>query len=284
MFDYHLHTPFCRHAEGRMEQYVGEALARGLQEICFTPHIPLPGFPRGPEGLRMEPQDAEPYFREIERLRAGYPQLSILCGVEADFYDGFEKHVEEFLGLYPLDLVLMSVHFVRDWPGENWVFGFDFPDRPLAAVYHDYFQALKRGIQSGLYDAVAHLDLIRQAGHPVLATNSGDVEEVLALAARAGMSLEINTSGMRRSWRLPYPLPEILPLAVAQGLPVITGSDAHQPHLVGHGFAEVDEWIAGVPGLQRVRYRARHPVVLRAKATDARPEDPCLAAAAQAKR
>jgi histidinol phosphatase-like PHP family hydrolase len=98
------------------------------------------------------------------------------------------------------------------------------------------------------------------------------------------MSLEINTSGMRRSWRLPYPLPEILPLAVAQGLPVITGSDAHQAHLVGHGFAEVHEWIVGVPGLQRVRYRARHPVVLRAKATDARPEDPCLAAAAQAKR
>ena len=178
-----------------MEQYVSEALARGLQEICFTPHIPLPGFARGPEGLRMEPRDAERYFREIERLRARYPQLSILCGVEADFYDGFEKSVEEFLGSYPLDLVLMSVHFVRDWPGENWVFGFDFPDRPLAAVYHDYFQALKRGIASGLYDAVAHLDLIRQPGHPVLATNSGDVEEVLALAARAGMSLEINTAG-----------------------------------------------------------------------------------------
>jgi len=257
MFDYHLHTPYCRHAVGRMEQYVEEGLARGLEELCFTPHIPLPGFTRGPDGLRMQPQDADLYFREIERLRTRYPDLSILCGIEADFYDGLEKTVEEFLGRYPLDLVLLSVHFVRDWPGENWVFDFDFKGRTLAAIYHDYFEALKRGINSGLYDAVAHLDLIRQPGHPVLATNAGDVAEVLSLAARAGMCLEINTSGMRRSWKKPYPLPEILPLAARFGVPVITGSDAHEPHLVGYGFEEVHEWIAGVPGLRRARYRGR---------------------------
>lgn len=260
MFDYHLHTQYCRHAAGRMEQYVAEALAGGLREICFTPHIPLPGFPRGPEGLRMQPEDAERYFREIERLRAGYPQLSILCGVEADYYDGFERTVEEFLGRHPLDLVLLSVHFVRDWPEENWIFG--VPDRPPAEVYHDYFEALKRGIATGLYDALAHLDLIRQPGHPVLDTNAEDVGQVLTLAVGAGMSLELNTSGMRRSWRLPYPLPDVLPLAAARGLPVITGSDAHEPHLVGSGFSEADRWIAACPGLRRVRYRGRQPFAL----------------------
>jgi histidinol-phosphatase (PHP family) len=275
MFDYHLHTPFCRHAVGRMEQYVEEALVRGLEELCFTPHIPLPGFARGPEGLRMEPEDADLYFREVERLRARFPEATILCGIEADFYDGMERSVEEFLGRYPLDLVLMSVHFVRDWPGENWVFDFDFPGRPLAAIYHDYFEALKRGIRSGLYDAVAHLDLIRQPGHPVLKTNAPDVEEVLSLAAQAGMSLEINTSGMRRSWGQPYPLPEILPLAARLEVPVITGSDAHEPRLVGYGFAEVRDWIAGVPGLRQVRYRGRRPIRLE-------PQESL--AAAQAKR
>jgi histidinol-phosphatase (PHP family) len=266
MFDYHMHTQFCRHAAGRMEQYAAQALASGLREICFTPHIPLPGFPRGPEGLRMESEDAPAYFREVERLRERYPRLSILCGVEADFYDGFEKAVEEFTGSFPLDLVLMSVHFVRDWPGENWLFDFDFPGRSLAEVYHDYFEALKRGIASGLYDALAHLDLIRQPSHPVLETNAEDLEEVLSLAGQAGMSLEINTSGMRRASRMPYPAPEILPLAAARGLSVITGSDAHEPQLVGYGFAEVDRWIAASPGLRRVRYRGR-----RAQAIQPRP-------------
>jgi histidinol-phosphatase (PHP family) len=270
MFDYHLHTPYCRHAAGRMEQYVEEALARGLEELCFTPHIPLPGFGRGPEGLRMEPADADLYFREIERLRAQYPDLSILCGVEADFYEGLEKAVEEFVSRYPLDLVLMSVHFLRDWPGENWVFDFAFPGKPLAAVYHEYFQALKRGIRTGLFDAVAHLDLIRQPGHPVLATNGQDVEEVLSLAALAGMCLEINTSGLRRSQRLTYPAPEVLPLAAAYGLPVITGSDAHEPHLVGHAFAEARDRIAEVPGLRQVRFRGRQAVDSGAKVPEAR--------------
>jgi len=264
MLDYHIHTPYCRHAAGRMEQYVREALARGLQEICFTPHIPLPGFARGPEGLRMDSGEEERYFREVERLRARYPQLSILCGVEADFYDGFERTVEEFLGRHPLDLVLLSVHFIRDWPEENWIFC--VPDRPQEEVYRDYFRAIERGIATGLYDALAHLDLIRQPGQPVLEANARDVERVLDAAARAGMSLEVNTSGMRRSWRLPYPLPDLLPLAAARGLPVVTGSDAHEPHLVGYGFPEVRAWIGACPGLRQVRYRGRRSLALEAAA------------------
>jgi histidinol-phosphatase (PHP family) len=72
------------------------------------------------------------------------------------------------------------------------------------------------------------------------------------------MSLEINTAGMRRSWKTPYPAPEILPLAAAHGLGVIAGSDAHEPQLVGYGFAEVDRWIAA-SGLRLVRYRGRRP-------------------------
>lgn len=261
MYDYHTHTPYCRHAQGSMEQYVEQAAAAGLREICFTPHIPLPGFERGAPWLRMAPEDAERYFRELERLRTleRFRGIEILCGIEADFYDGVEHYIEEFLRRYPFDLVLLSVHFVRDWPGESWVFEIDSLGKPLPQVYHEYFEALKRGIRTGLYDALAHLDLIRQPGLPVLAANAEDVAEVLELAAGAGMSLEINTSGMRRPLATPYPAPEILPLAAAQGVPVITGSDAHEPHLPGYGFVEAHRRIAEVPGLRCVRYRGRRP-------------------------
>jgi histidinol-phosphatase (PHP family) len=257
MRDYHLHTQFCQHAAGRMEQYVEAAIAAGLEEICFTPHIPLPAFPRGPSGMRMEPEDAERYFREVERLRERYRELTILCGIEADFYEGYERYVEQFLQRHPLDLVLMSVHFLRDWPGENRVFDYSFPGRPLAQVYRDYFEALKRGIRTGLFDGLAHLDLIKQPGHPVLETNAEDVAQVLELAAGAGMCLEINTAGLRRPLAEPYPAPAILPLAAASGVPVITGSDAHEPHLAGYAFSMVRDWIAELPDLQCVRYRRR---------------------------
>jgi len=69
--------------------------------------------------------------------------------------------------------------------------------------------------------------------------------------------MEINTAGMRRTQSAPYPAQGILPLAAAHGLPVITGSDAHEPHLVGFGFSEVRGWIEAVPGLRQARYRGR---------------------------
>ena len=258
MPDYHLHTPYCRHAEGAMEQYARQAVSLGLEEVCFTPHMPpVPGFARGPDWLRMAPDDMERYLRDLETVRSRHPSLRILCGIEADFYDGSEEKTGELLARYPFDLVLMSVHFLRDWPGDNWVFDFAGLRKPLPEVYHDYFSALKRGIRTGLYDAVAHLDLIRQPGHPVLAGSAQEVEETLALAAGAGMSLEINTGGMRRQLAQPYPTPEILQLASRLNMRVITGSDAHEPHLVGYGFDQVQGWIQGHPGLQAVRYRGR---------------------------
>ena len=117
MPDYHLHTPYCRHAQGGMELYARQAASLGLEEICFTPHMPMPGFGRGPDWLRMAGEDMERYLRDLENVRARHRELTILCGIEADFYDGYEKQVEELLARYPFELVLMSVHFLREWIG-----------------------------------------------------------------------------------------------------------------------------------------------------------------------
>ena len=148
------------------------------------------------------------------------------------------EKIEEFLARYPFDLVLMSVHFLRDWPGENWVFDFAGLGKPLPEVYHEYFSALKRGIRTGLYDAVAHLDLIRQPGHPVLANNARDVEEVLTLAGRGGH--EPGDQYRRDAPPAGTALPGTGDPAAGRhgsGMRVITGSDAHEPHLVGYGFS-----------------------------------------------
>ncbi len=257
MVDYHLHTPFCRHAAGPMEAYVEQAIRLGLQEICFTPHIPLPDFPRGDPNVRMRPEDIDRYWEALERLRGRYRQLAILAGVEADYYEGYEEYLRGFLARYPFDLVLMSVHFIRAWPGENWLFGFHFPHKPMACVYHEYLEEVKKGIRTGLYDCLAHLDLVKQPGQPLLDSNPQDVAEVIDLCAAAGMSVEVNTSGLRRPVREPYPSPGLLERIVRRGIPVVTGSDAHEPRLVAHAFAELERLFAGMPRLRRAFYRGR---------------------------
>lgn len=257
MIDYHLHTPFCRHARGTMEEYVQRALEKGIEEICFTPHIPLPDFPRGAANLRMDPEEFDSYLEELESLRSRYRSTTILCGVEADYYRGYEGYLESFLARYPFDLVLLSIHFIRDWPGNNWLFGFDFPSKSLSQIYGEYFRELKRGIATGLFDCLAHLDLIKQPGHPVMESNRNDIEEILDLCSRHGMSIEVNTSGLRKPIGELYPCRRIISLAVGRGLALVTGSDAHDPTAVGYAFSELHCLLEELRGSKIARYRGR---------------------------
>ena len=255
--DYHIHTRLCRHASGEIEEYVESAIRAGLEEICFTGHIPLPGFPRGAAGLRMDQNDLEEYFGDIERVRSRYRDITILTGIEADFYEGYEEPVSGFLARYPLDIVLMSVHFIRKWPDGFWVFYFDFPDRSIEEIYRDYCREIQKGIRTGLYDAVAHLDLIKLQDHPLMQTNAEDVETILTLCREQDMSVEINTSGARKSIGEMYPSEDIRRLAVDRGLPFITGSDAHSPGHVGYRFADLTDHLNDLPGARISRYRKR---------------------------
>lgn len=234
MVDYHLHTRLCRHAAGEMAEYIEAAAAKGIEEVCFTPHIPMPDFYG--RNLRMEQADMEIYLTEVDKLKKKYPGMVILTGIEADYYEGYEEYLENFLSSYSFDLVLISIHFIAAWPPGNWVFNFDFPGRPLSDIYHDYFQALKKGINTGLFDIVAHFDLIKQPGAPVLETNRKDLEEIIDLCRRKGVGFEINTSGFRKAIGEPYPAPEIIEILVDKGVLLISGSDAHAPEQVALRF------------------------------------------------
>ena len=70
MRDYHLHTTLCKHASGEMEEYVEAAIERGITEISFTEHAPLP------EGEdpdhRMAPEEVEFYLEQIAILNRKY--------------------------------------------------------------------------------------------------------------------------------------------------------------------------------------------------------------------
>lgn len=261
MHDYHMHSHWCRHASGRLEEDARSAVAQGIEEICFTSHIPLPGFRPGffIDRIRMDLEEFDGYEEELARTRAQFPGLSILSGVEADYIEGCEGFLEGFLSAHSFDLVLMSVHFVGGWPGDTWVFHLP-RDRSLERIYSDYFRSVKEGIATGLFDCVAHLDLIKRPGAPVLATNRGDVEEVLALCHEGGMSLELNTSGTRKEIGETYPCTDIVRMALKGNVPLTPGSDAHAPAQIALGFRQIVEG-AGEPlasGL--VRYRGREAI------------------------
>lgn len=263
MHDYHIHSHWCRHASGRLDEYAAAAVAAGIDEVCFTPHIPLPGFRPGffNDRVRMDIGQFADYEQELALTRARFPGLSILGGIEADYIAGMEGFVEGFLSEHELDFVLMSVHFVAGWPGESWAY--ELPrDRPLERIYREYLRCVREGIATGLYDSVAHLDLIKQPDAPFLASARDEVDQILGLCRERGMSMEVNTSGARKKIAESYPGPDIVRLALEAGVSLTPGSDAHTPSQLGSGFELLDGAGRRDIAAAMVRYRRREALPL----------------------
>jgi histidinol-phosphatase (PHP family) len=130
------------------------------------------------------------------------------------------------------------------------VFGLPRDGRTLESIYDDYLEAVRGGIATGLFDCVAHMDLIKQDGHPLLDTHRAEVRQVIQLCRDQGMSAEVNVSGSRKPIGEPYPSWPIVRLMLEEGLPLVPGSDAHEPAQVAAGLEALE-------GTRLVRYRGR---------------------------
>lgn len=255
MRDYHIHTPFCRHAHGNMSDYIESAIEKGIVEVCFTDHIPLPdGFD---SSHRMAPEEITAYLEEIMRLREMYPEISILMGIEADYIEGYEKYLEKFLSRYPFDMVIMAVHFIKGWPQNSWVFSYSYTEKTLPRLYHEYFEAMRKGINTGLFDVVGHLDIIKRPRFPVLETNAADIEKILDCVLKKDMSIEINISGLRKSIGETYPSFDVVEKIAEKGIPMIIGSDSHTPQYIGSQFYDVLKEVSKFKGFKLARYKNR---------------------------
>ena len=232
--DYHTHTVLCKHAEGTTSEFRQSARDRGIPELCFTDHCPEPsGYDYR---HRMAAEQLPAYYDLVRPLQDGKTP-TVLLGLEADYWPGCEAFLSTFLPDQPLDLVLGSIHYIKDW-------GFDNPDYrkmwesvDVKGVWTEYFILLSALANTGLFDVIGHFDLPKKFGHRLRDRDMKEVvQPVLDLLARRNMAIEINTSGWRREVAEAYPSPLVLSLARERDIPITFGSDAHAPNEVGCGF------------------------------------------------
>ncbi len=257
--DYHCHTHLCKHAEGEPIDYARAALAKGITEIACTEHAPAPE-PFTP-GIRMALDEFPLYCEWVEAARA-LEGITVLLGIEADYYDGCEAFLEEWLDTHPFDYVLGSVHFLRyERERDHAVTPIWTGDDP-ASTWAAYFARIQLLVKTGLYDVVAHLDLPKRFGPaPDPQIVEAVVKPALDAIADAQMGIEINTSGFIHGPSEPYPSLSILTWANERGIPISFGSDSHQPERMGGHFEQAVKLAEMAGYQQRASYRQRQRVM-----------------------
>lgn len=234
--DFHTHNLLCKHADGVLEEYVQQAIRIGLDEIGLSDHTPMPD--NWDHEVRMtEAQFRSDYVPEVKRLQEKYRgQITVKFGLEGDFMPGTEAWVKEFNAKSDFDYVIGSVHYIDDWGFDNPTFVAKYDEKDINDIYGLYYDRIAGSARSGLFDVVGHCDLVKKFGHRPTKAMEEILHETFKVVKQSGMSVEINTSGLRKPVKEVYPSETVLKIVSGYGIPLTLGSDAHTPGDVGRDF------------------------------------------------
>lgn len=250
--DYHVHTEFSDDSVYPMEQVAKDAIAVGMNEICFTDHVDYGikddwdcGHPiryRGEEPLANV--DYPLYDARIKELQYLYgEEISIKMGMEF----GMQMHtIEKYKSLfrkYFFDFIILSVHQVED--KEFWTQDFQAgkSQREYNERYYEEMLNLVKAYED--YSVLGHMDLItrydKQGIYPFEKLESL-IREILKTVIESGKGIEFNTSYHRYGLQDTTPCGDILKLYRELGGEIITiGSDSHKQEHLGAYIKEGKE-------------------------------------------
>lgn len=262
MIDLHLHTSRCGHASGTVAEYVAAGHAAGLSVMCFTDHLPLP--PETPRALEyaMAPQELSEYLADVRgaaaaSAAAGGPEVR--AGIEADWIEGRQEEVRRICDGSSLDMVLGSVHFIDGWAFDDPDLTDRYAEWDITRLWDRYFETFARAAGSGLFDVMAHPDLVKKFGFVPEVDLDPWYETAAEVLAESGTAFEVNTAGLRKPCRELYPAPGFLRAASRRGVPVTCGSDAHKPEEVGAGLDAARDALVAAGYRSAVVFRGRVP-------------------------
>jgi histidinol-phosphatase (PHP family) len=253
--DYHLHlrpdAPGTTFASAftttNVARYREAAERAGIAELGVSEHIhrfeqslAIWDHPFWREAARDDIDDYCAFVRQETDLR---------LGLEVDFVPGREDRTQNLIEHCELDYVVGSVHFLGDL-AVDWD-RFDIWEHAHSPedVWRRYFETLAAAARSGMFDILAHPDLVKiwGAGRPAPA---GDprryYEPALEAIAESTIAVEVSTAGLRKPVAEIYPARAFLEGALEAGAPIALSSDAHLPEQVGFGYDQALELLAAL--------------------------------------
>ncbi len=246
-----------------LERWCGEATAKGVDQIAITEHshrftriveAVLPHWQRSRHGAVA---DATMHVLDVEGgadldayvdalLQAQDQGLPILVGLEVDHLLGTGDVMANVLADYPFDVLLGSVHWLDEWLFDAYgtpAFAAVWNERDTDSVFAQYVDSVLELAQSGTVDVLAHLDVIKVAGHraPRLREHEDRLIEGLS---PDDVVIELSSAGLRKPVADTYPSSLLLDRVLDAGFELTAASDAHSIEHIGWAFerlvAELD--------------------------------------------
>jgi histidinol-phosphatase (PHP family) len=257
--DYHLHlrpddlgaTAEEHFTEENVDRYLAAAEEHGIAELGVSEHVY-----RFAQALKVWDH---PFWREqatddLDAYSEFVRTTPLRLGIEADFVPGAEDRIAGLLDARGFDYIVGSVHFLGNRAVDHE--GYDVwesdgdPDR----VWRRYFVTLAEAARSGLFDILAHPDLVKVWGRGRPAPDRDPrfyYEPAIEAIAESEVAVEVSTAGLRKPVGELYPSRAFAEMCVEAGAEFALSSDAHAPDEVGFGYDRAAEFLTDI-GIERI--------------------------------
>jgi histidinol-phosphatase (PHP family) len=246
--DYHVHlrpddvdaTPAERYLTAEnAERYRVVASERGIEELGVAEHVYR--FTQALDVWQHElwrdsaRDDLDAYCAFVRE------ETDLRLGIEADFIPGGEDRMAELLAARDFDYVVGSIHFVGDGALDYDRYDIWSATSSPEKVWTTYFDWLAQAAMSGMFDILAHPDLVKYWGRR-RPWPERDLRYFYEIAmegiAESGIAVEVSTAGLRKPVGELYPARAFLEMVIDAGNPIALSSDAHTPDDLGRDYEQ----------------------------------------------
>jgi histidinol-phosphatase (PHP family) len=251
--DYHVHL---RPDEGEhpadeafsaanAERYREVASERGIEELGVAEHVyrftaALDVWSH-PLWQQYATDDLDRYCAFVRE------ETDLKLGIEADFVPGREDRMRALLEEREWDYVVGSIHFLSEGALDYDEYDVWNSGRSPDHVWRTYFTWLGEAAGSGMFDVLAHPDLVKHWGSE-RPWPERDLRFYYDIAmqqiADSGIAVEVSTAGLRKPVGEIYPSSAFLEMIVDAGNPIALSSDAHTSEHLGYGYEQAVELLA----------------------------------------
>lgn len=250
---YHNHSTFSDGVDS-LEQIVAYANEHMFTEIGCSDHFAI--FPDDLVPAHFYLKDINTYVSEFKRLEhMGNTKLKM--GLEVDYFPETLHQIKAVLAPYSFDYIIGSVHFVDHVPVD--VSPDMYSEDNSALLMKKYYRSIIAMAESGLFDIVGHFDLVKKFGVSPKDDLSLEMHEALLAIKKAGMALELNTSGWFYPCKEQYPSIDLLKLCWELDIPILVSADAHKKENLDRSFNRAYELLRELGFTSLVSYHRQRP-------------------------